>query len=82
MFNPNGTILAGVSREKLADWLLDAQEAYAQLAMGRRSVTVSYEGKSVTYAAASINALENWIGLLQRQLGMNCGRRAIRPYFR
>jgi len=37
---------------------------------------------SVTYQPADAIALADWIVTLQRQLGMNRGRRALRPYFR
>ena len=82
MFNPNATILSGQPRATLQQWLSDAQAAYAQLATGGRVVTVSYDGKSVTYTAAEKGALTQWIGLLQRQLGINRGRRALTPIYR
>jgi hypothetical protein len=81
-FDPSRTILAGVAKPTLQQWLSDAQTAYASLMTGRREVTVSYDGKSVTYSNANMSGLTNWIGLLQRQLGTGCGRRAMRPYFR
>jgi hypothetical protein len=83
MFNPNDSILAGSPHATLQCWLKDAQQAYAELASGQKAVTVSYDGKSVTYSAAQSGSLTNWIELLQRQLGIRSrGRRAIRPYFR
>ena len=82
MFDPNQTILAGVAKATLQQWLSDAQNAYQQLVMGAKVVSASYDGKSVTYAQADRAALESWIATLQRQLGINRGRRAIRPYFR
>jgi hypothetical protein len=62
--------------------LSEAQAAYAQLITGGKPVSVSYDGKSVTYTAAEQAGLVQWIGLLQRQLGINHGRRALRPFFR
>lgn len=83
MFNPNETILAGASRPMLQAWLKEAQEAYVHLTMGRREVSVSYDGKSVTYSEADKGALVNMIELLQRQLGMRSrARRALTPFFR
>lgn len=82
MFDPNNTILAGQPSATLQVWLTQAQTAYMQLVTEGRPVTVSYDGKSVTYERSNDAALQNWIGLLQRQLGMNVGRRALRPYFR
>ena len=81
-FNPNATILAGVPVPTLQAWLSEAQAAYQQLVTGAKAVSLSYDGKSVTYSAADRGALENWIGMLQRQLGVNKGRRAINFYFR
>ena len=82
MFDPNKTILAGVPAATLQQWLSIAQNAYADLMTGGKPVTVSYDGKSVTYKPADAISLADWIVTLQRQLGMNRGRRALRPYFR
>lgn len=82
IFNPNNTILSGQPRAALLQQLADAQAAYAQLVTGGKPVTVSYDGKSVSYTAANQADLVQWIGLLQRQLGINRGRRALRPMFR
>ena len=82
MFNPNRTILAGVPVATLQLWLGQAQTAYAALVTGGKAQSLSYDGKSVTYSQANRGDLESWISLLQRQLGVNHGRRALRPYFR
>jgi gpW protein len=82
MFNPNNTILAGQPRPTLQLWLTQAQAAYMQLVTGGKPVSVAYDGKSVTYTAANQADLAQWIGLLQRQLGINRGRRALRPFYR
>lgn len=81
-FDPSGTILAGVPNATLQQWLNEAQTAYAALVTGGKPQSVSYDGKSVTYTIATRGDLENWIGLLQRCLGIGRGRRALRPYFR
>lgn len=81
-FNPNNTILAGQPPAVLQQWLSTAQAAYADLLTGAKVVSVSYDGKSATYTAADQAGLVQWIGLLQRQLGVNRGRRALRPFFR
>jgi hypothetical protein len=81
-FDPSKSILVGVDPATLQQWLADAQAAYAALMSGRREIVVSYDGKSVTYQASNIQALTSWIQLLMAQLGLSCGRRAIRPYFR
>ncbi len=82
MFNQNNTILSGLSRPVLQQMLNDAQTAYAQLITGGKPVSVSYDGKAVTYTAADTAALTQYIGLIQRCLGVNRGRRALKPYFR
>lgn len=81
-FNQNNTILSGLSRASLQQMLTDAQSAYALLLTGGKPVSVSYDGKAVTYTAANQADLVQWIGLIQRSLGVNRGRRALRPYFR
>lgn len=81
-FDPNQTILAGVAPATLQQWLADAQAALQSLMTGRREVTVSYDGKSVTYSNASKGDLQMWIMQLQRQLGVGGRRRALRPYYR
>lgn len=82
-FNPQGTILWGQSQATLQTWLNLAQIAYNNLLTGGLPVTVSYEGKSVTYRVGQEADLANYINMLQRQLGnRSAGRRALRPYFR
>jgi hypothetical protein len=82
MFDQNTSILSGVPQVKLQQYLVEAQNAYKELILGRRPVSVSYDGKSTTFAIADKAALEAWITLLQQALGINKGRRALRPYFR
>ena len=74
--------MAGASAATLQGWLTSAQAAYAALMIGQSEVTVGYDGKTVTYVAADVGRLEGFITLLQRQLGVNRGRRALRPWFR
>lgn len=81
-FEPNRTILAGTPATTLRSWLTAAQSAYNALMTGGSEVTVAYDGKSVTYVAADVGRLEAYIVLLQRQLGINRGRRAMRLWFR
>ena len=75
-------MLAGVPTATLQQWLSAAQNAYADLMTGGKPVTVSYDGKNVTYEKPDAARLADWIVALQRQLGMNRGRRSLRPYFR
>jgi gpW len=82
MFNLNKSILSGIPSSTLLQWLTEAQNAYKELILGRRAVTVSYDGKSTTFTAGNKSDLQEWIDLLQRALGINKGRRALRPYFR
>lgn len=80
-YNPNNSILAGVSRDTLTLWLTQAQQAMADLMMGAKVVTVSYEGKNVSYTPADSAKLTEWIAMLQAQLSGKRTRRALRPYF-
>jgi hypothetical protein len=82
-FDPNATELAGVPQETLRLYLAQAQIAYNNLMIGGQPVSVSYEGKSVTYRVADAGGLAQYIMYLQRMLG-NCSarRRALRPFFR
>jgi hypothetical protein len=82
-FDPSRTAIAGVPRATLLQWLATAQTNYAQLMSGEQMViSTGYDGKSVTYLQTDVPRLESFILLLQRQLGLNSGRRALRPYFR
>ena len=81
-FNVNNTVVAGMSQAQLQAALTSAQQAYVQLVSGVRIATVSYDGKSVSYRSSDISQLNAFIMLLQRALGINFGRRAIRPLFR
>lgn len=80
-FDPSQTVLAGVPRVTLQANLAAAQSAYNQIMLGAKEVSVSYEGKSVTYTASDPEKLEDYIALLQRQLGINRGRQALTPIF-
>jgi hypothetical protein len=82
MFDQNKSILSGIPSSTLLQWLTEAQNAYRELVTGRRPVTVSYDGKSTTFSVSQKADLQEWIDLLQRALGVNKGRRPLRPYFR
>jgi hypothetical protein len=81
-FDPNKTTFAGMTKDQVRTWYTAAQAAYLQLATGRREVTVSYEGKSVTYTGADAKLLKGLIDEAQMILGYGRQRRALRPYFR
>jgi hypothetical protein len=83
IFDPRRTALAGLPRASLVTALANAQAAYMELMTGvGLVVSTSYDGKSVTYYQTDVARLESFILLLQRMLGINPGRRALRPYFR
>ena len=82
IFDLNSSMLAGTTVVQRMAWLAQAQTAYADLMMGGKPVSVSYEGKSVTYAASDASRLSNWIDLLLMSLGRGQKRRAMRPIFR
>jgi hypothetical protein len=81
-FNPSTSMLAGVDSTTLQSWLTSAQSAYQQLMTGSKVVSAAYDGKSTSFTQADATQLQNWIMLLQRQLGVGGRRRALRPYFR
>lgn len=81
MFNPNQTILAGIPTATLQAQLAAAQAAYSKIMIGGMAEMVTHEGKSVRYTTANRGDLVSYIQLLQRQLGLTSGRRAVRPYF-
>ncbi|WP_368040891.1 gpW family head-tail joining protein [Acetobacter estunensis] len=84
LYNPDTSILAGMSRDQLQAALASAQNALMQLTTGGKPVSVSYAqgdgSRSVTYTAASIPSLTALIMQIQRQLGIG-RRRALRPFF-
>lgn len=79
------TILIGMTPEQLKEALKKAQAAYIELASGKRGVSFSYtqgDGtRSVTYNKTSLQDLMALIQLLQAELGIGTGRRAIRFRF-
>ncbi|MCP1290924.1 gpW family protein [Chromobacterium sp. S0633] len=86
MFNPNTSLLAGLSTAALQQALQDAQQAYIDLSTGAKGESFSYTqgdgAKSVTYTRANIGQLQMLIRQLQQQLGIiPRARRAIRPIF-
>ena len=85
-FDPNRSIMAGVPTSTLETWLLNAQTAYTNIALGSIAESVSYaQGngrRSVTHTRANHTQLVALIMLLQRQLGLVGPRHALRPTFR
>lgn len=81
-FDPNTSILTGVSTPVLQGWLADAQAAMARFSTGAQEVTVIVTGggqhREVTFAKTDLGTLTQWIRLLQAQLGLiTRPRRAI-----
>ncbi|CAI3958750.1 gpW family head-tail joining protein, partial [Commensalibacter papalotli (ex Botero et al. 2024)] len=66
-------------------YLDQAQQAYNDLLIGNKPISVSYSqetgAKSVTYTKANLQQLQGYILELQRTLGIN-RRRAMRIRFR
>lgn len=82
IFDLNSSMLSGTTTAQREAWLTQAQAAYADLMTGAKAVSVSYEGKAVTYAASDASKLSSWIDLLLMSLGRGRRRRAMRPMFR
>jgi len=53
----------------LEGWLLEAKTARHKLAIGRSTVSASYDGKSVSYTQADAFKLDAYIADLERQIG-------------
>lgn len=60
--------------------LADAESALHQLLIGKKAVTLSYNGESVTYTQANEARLRNYVRELQAKLGLICSarRRGVR----
>jgi hypothetical protein len=86
-FDPNTSVLAGMSTVQLRAALTAAQQAYTDLVTGSKVASVSYAqgdgNKSVQYTPASLPNLTAFIKLLQAQLGIvTTPRRPVRFNFR
>ena len=85
-YNPNTSTLAGMTTAQLQAALASAQAALVQLQTGGKVVSVSYSqgdgSRSVSYTAANMAGLTQFIMQIQRQLGVpGVRRRALRPIF-
>jgi hypothetical protein len=57
-------------------WLTQAKTALHQLSIGKKTVTISYNGETVSYDKTDEGRLRRYIGELQTALGFEaCGRR-------
>lgn len=81
-FDQNKTTFAGMSQAQVQTYFTQLQTAYINLTMGKNPVTVSYEGKSVTYTQADATRLKNLLDEAMMILGYGRQRRALRPLFR
>jgi len=85
LYNPDTSVLAGMSQTQLQAALTNAQNALLQLQTGAKVVSLSYAqgdgSRSVTYSQASIPGLTALIMQIQRQLNPFSRRRALRPIF-
>ncbi len=85
-FNPNTSLLAGMSTATLQAALANAQQAYIDLSTGAKGENYSYTqgdgAKSVTFTRANLAQLAALIRTLQLQLGVVCrGRRPAQFLF-
>ncbi|SER58654.1 gpW protein [Faunimonas pinastri] len=62
----------------LQGWLAEAQVAYHKLLTGQATVSVSYEGKSVSFSQADKTDLQAYITSLQNQVAAAQGIRVRR----
>lgn len=64
--------------ETLQLWLGEAMLARHALLTGKRTVSVSYDGKSVSYGSADLGRLDAYITSLQAQIADATGQRLRR----
>lgn len=80
-FNPNLSVLAGMTTAQLQAALATAQQAYTDLMTGQKVVDVGYAqgdgNKHVRFTEANVQNLVAFISELRAQLGQT--RRARRP---
>lgn len=63
--------LTEAERPVFEGYLANAQTAWHKLMAGEQEVSVSYNGESVTYRSANMDALKNYISDLRRALGLS-----------
>ncbi len=61
--------------------LTEAETALHKLVMGSKEVTVSYDGKSVTFAQTDESRLRSYIAELNSKLGTGGRRKSLSPVF-
>lgn len=81
-FDQNKTSFAGMTLAQVQSYFTQLQKAYLDLSLGNKVVTVSYEGKSVTYTQADAGRLMNLRDEAAQILGFGRQRRALRPIYR
>jgi len=86
-YNPQTSIFAGMTKAQLQAALTAAQQAYLDLSLGAKAVTLSYAqgagSKSVTYQQTSLPNLTALIKQMQMQLGLvRHARGPMRPVYR
>lgn len=59
-------------------WLADAIAARHALLTGKRTASVSYDGKSVSYSQLDIGRLEAYIASLRSQIAALTGQQRLR----
>jgi len=64
----------------LQAWLASVEQAIQDLAMGSKTASVGYDGKTVTYTPTDMPTLRARKIELEVQLGLS-QRRALRPFF-
>jgi hypothetical protein len=86
-WNPNLSVLAGMTPAQLQAALAAAQQAYTELMTGSKAVDLSYAqgdgSKHVRYTEANVQNLVAFISELRAQLGQTQrARRPITFYYR
>lgn len=80
-FDPTTSSLVGLDNATLQAWRTAAQTALNQLMIGAKVASASYSqadgSQSVTYTQTDVAKLQQWIALLNAQLGV-ARRRPVR----
>lgn len=63
-----------------AQRLVEAEEALHKLLTGQKMVSMSYEGRTVTYTQQNIDALKQYIRDLKSEIAQAAGTSSRRPF--
>lgn len=74
------SIFSGIPVATLQSWLSDAQTALQELAIGKRTVSISTGDKRISFSPAELPRLKAYIGQLQTAIADAQGSTTTGPY--